>query len=292
MTWVAEPDEASPPDLLQSFIEAMTVSQKLSLLYRLERQLERAMTAGFRKQRIEFIRRFRRHRSQFAVQVREALAEDDWTADLAGSAAATAKQMARAIDTAALQSMATGIKVSHQGFGSPDATTGFGVRSPEAVEVLRKRGASRISAINDTTRSQVRTILVKAVEEGWTYQRTEKALIDLYGGFSTSVQQRHLRVGLPKDHLGTRARLIAVTETSTAYEEGRRLVAAKLEASGIAIQKRWITAGLDRVCPVCSAGEEEGWIPLGQAFGNGFEGPPGHPGCRCSGDEKPVNAGE
>jgi hypothetical protein len=280
------------PVTLDRLTEALTVAQKTTLLRPMERRLERAMTAGFRKQRLEFIRRFRRHRGEFAVQVREALAEDDWTADLAGSAAATAKQMARAIDTAALQSMATGIKISHQALGSPDATQGFGARSPEAVEVLRKRGASRISGINDTTRSQVRTLLVQAVEEGWTYVRTEKALIDLYGGFSTSVQQRHLRVGLPKDHLGTRARLIAVTETSTAYEEGRRLVAAKLEAAGIAIQKRWITAGLDRVCPICSSGQEEGWIPLGQAFGNGFEGPPGHPGCRCSGDEKPVNADE
>lgn len=279
------------PVTLDRLSEALTVAQKVSLLTPLERRLERAMIAGFRKQRIEFLRRFRRHRTEFAVQVKEALAEDDWVPDFNASTAATAREMARAIDLAARQAMGTGIKISYNDLGKPEAATGFTVRSPEAADVLRRRGASRIAGINDTTRSQVRTLLVQAVEEGWTYQRTEKALTDLYAGFSTTVPQRHLRAGLPKDHLGTRARLIAVTETATAYEEGRRLVAGKLQAAGIPMQKRWITAGLDRVCPVCAAGQDEGWVPLDQTFGNGFDGPPGHPGCRCSGDEKPVDVG-
>lgn len=279
---------AFDPLTLDRLSEALTVASKLTALAPLERKLERAMMAGFKAQRIQFLGRLRKRRGQFAVPMAEAVREEDWAKDFDAATAATAGPMVKALDQAARASLIQGIKQARIDLGNPQELISFGPRSPEAAIVMRRRGANRIAGINDTTRSQVRTILTQAVDEGWTYQRTEKALTDLYAGFSTSAPQKHLQVGLPKGQLGTRARLIAVTETATAYEEARMLSAGRLQAAGIAMQKRWITAGLDRVCSVCEAGEGQGWVPLDQAFDNGFDSPPAHPGCRCSGDTVPV----
>ena len=69
-----------------------------------------------------------------------------------------------------------------------------------------------------------------------------------------------------------RATLIARTETLRAHNEGRKIFYRQVGVKKV----RWITAHDDRTCDICR--------PLdGKVFGiDEVEGPPKHPGCRCS----------
>jgi hypothetical protein len=46
-------------------------------------------------------------------------------------------------------------------------------------------------------------------------------------------------------------------------------------------EKRWVTVGDDRVCPLCHGNEAQGGIPIEQAFQSGHQYPTAHPRCRC-----------
>lgn len=74
-----------------------------------------------------------------------------------------------------------------------------------------------------------------------------------------------------------RARMIAVTEVTRAFAEGNR---AAWRASGVIEKRRWNTNNDELVCPVCGplAGQVVG---LDEEFGDGIDGPPAHPRCRC-----------
>lgn len=69
-----------------------------------------------------------------------------------------------------------------------------------------------------------------------------------------------------------RATLIARTETLRAHNEGRKVFYRQVGITKV----RWLIADDERTCPVCR--------PLdGKVFGiDEVEGPPRHPGCRCS----------
>ena len=84
-----------------------------------------------------------------------------------------------------------------------------------------------------------------------------------------------------QNHYGfskSRAETIARTETAKALNHGTLKSYQSLGHEG----KEWLTAGDDRVCDTCQAGQDEGAIPMGQVFNNGYDGPPPHPNCRCT----------
>ncbi len=69
-----------------------------------------------------------------------------------------------------------------------------------------------------------------------------------------------------------RATLIARTETLRAHSEGRKVFYRQVGVTKV----RWLIADDSRTCPICRALD-------GKAFRiDGVEGPPKHPGCRCS----------
>jgi SPP1 gp7 family putative phage head morphogenesis protein len=72
---------------------------------------------------------------------------------------------------------------------------------------------------------------------------------------------------------------------TTAWTEANRAVSAaaldRYAEAGIGT-KGWMTAWDQRVCPICLANEEQGFIPLGARFASGDLHPPGHPRCRCA----------
>lgn len=77
-----------------------------------------------------------------------------------------------------------------------------------------------------------------------------------------------------------RARLIARTETTTLWAQSHAMAARE---SGMRY-KRSIRAELRRPCPtnVCIEAQEEGWIPIGDAYmASGTDGPAYHPHCYC-----------
>ena len=146
----------------------------------------------------------------------------------------------------------------------------FDVPQPRAVAWLTEHCAEMVKRIDDTTRDRVASIVTQAVEEGWSYTKTEQALKDLYDGF---------RKSLPQQHILSRARLIAVNEAAMGYTQGELELGRWLAEGGLAVEKGWLTVMDERTCEVCSGNEGESWIPLAQAFADGSEGPPAHPAC-------------
>ncbi len=154
-----------------------------------------------------------------------------------------------------------------------DFERAFSLKNPRAVAYLEQHGAALVTKINDETRSQMRTLLTQAVDEGWSYTRTAKAIREQFDGFAGLKPQQHIR---------DRATLVAVTEAGQAYEEGSLIVAKGLGESGIPMQKYWRTSGDERVSQGCKDNQAAGWIGLEELFPSGHERPLRFPGCRCS----------
>jgi len=154
-----------------------------------------------------------------------------------------------------------------------DFERAFSLTNPRAVAYLEQHGAALVTRINDETRAQMKTLITQAVDEGWSYTRTAKAIKEQFEGFAGLKPQKHIR---------DRATLVAVTEAGHAYEEGSLIVAKGLGESGISMQKFWQTSGDDRVSDGCRENEAAGWIGLEELFPSGHDRPLRFPGCRCS----------
>lgn len=154
-----------------------------------------------------------------------------------------------------------------------DFEKAFSLKNPRAVAYLEQHGAALVTKINDETKAQMRTLLTQAVDEGWSYTRTAKAIKEQFDGFAGLKPQQHIR---------DRATLVAVTEAGQAYEEGSLIVAKGLGESGIPMQKYWRTSGDERVSDGCKDNQAAGWIGLEELFPSGHERPLRFPGCRCS----------
>jgi uncharacterized protein with gpF-like domain len=148
----------------------------------------------------------------------------------------------------------------------------FTLKNPRAVAYLREYGAQRVTMINETTRQYIKTVITQGVEEGWSYDKTAKAITERYSEFA---------VGKPQQHIKSRSHLISITEAGEAYVEGNMEVAQDLEAAGLTMMKKWSTVGDSRVSDGCRENAAVGWIPLNQAFPSGHQRPLRFPGCRC-----------
>ncbi|HRJ42932.1 MAG TPA: phage minor head protein, partial [Caldilineaceae bacterium] len=154
-----------------------------------------------------------------------------------------------------------------------DVEQAFSLRNPRAVAYLEEHGAKLVTKINEETRSQMRTLVTQAVDEGWSYTRTAKAIREKFDGFAGLKPQKHIR---------DRATLVAVTEAGQAYEEGSRIVALGLAERGVRMEKYWRTSGDERVSQGCVDNQAAGWIDVAEMFPSGHERPLRFPGCRCT----------
>lgn len=79
-----------------------------------------------------------------------------------------------------------------------------------------------------------------------------------------------------------RAALIATTEITRAYATGQAAAgdALKEQYPDVRVVKTWYTNVDDRVCPICGPLHLVS-AEMDEDFGGEFDGPPGHPGCRC-----------
>lgn len=152
-----------------------------------------------------------------------------------------------------------------------DTTVSFNLDDPLAVEWLKDYGAERVAWLNDTTRQRLQSVLEQARAEGYSYDKTATLVRQLFSGFSTPS---------PLGHIKDRAELVAVTESGTAYEEGRWMAVQKTLAIGIEMEKSWLAD--PTACEgVCRPNAEVGWISTGDKFPQAGDRAPGHPGCRC-----------
>lgn len=247
----------------------------------IEAKLTRAMRAAFLAQGTDFLRRFRSIKSVFESRtyvlppngegypLREAIRSDDWLPvwkETATETAASFETPIQAASEGALLAGAADQSINLRYAGS------FDLEHPRAKAYLEDHAARQVTRINDETQRELRTILVRANDEGWSYQQAAKAIRDRFDGFAGKSPLKHIR---------DRAELVAVTEVGNAYEAGAEGIARTLQDGGLAIEKHWYDAGDARVHPGCRADTGAGWIGINDRFPSGASRPLDHPGCRC-----------
>lgn len=284
--------------LLMQLDEAMQRGASKAKAERMVRPLELAMRKGFRQQGSLFARKLRALRAKFAPPVPPQMAaeergnlggEDPWEAHAQKlsqvfSEAITPKDWQAAwyeVEQATLKLFSAPVEKAVRtavmiGALAEIANLGLDIRwdlkNPRAQRYLDSYGASMVTGINETTRDILQTLLGKAAEEGWSYQKTAEAIIERFEQFA---------IGKPQAHIDSRAHLIAVTEIGNAYAEGTLIVARDLSDAGIGVEKYWDTVGDGNVSEGCTANEQAGWIDVNDVFPSGDERPLRFPGCRC-----------
>lgn len=262
------------PEALTAFLEATREDDRQRILLPLELRLERAMMRAFHEQERRFMRGFKQLRSLWPEpEIREALEPRDWEPLFSSAELATIRlfeQPLTAVQSAAIEA---GARAAVADIG---LSLSFDLAHPEAVRYL-ERAAIRVAGINETTREEIRRILIKGTEEGWSYDRVAAELRRKWESF---------RVPMPQAHIRSRAHMIAVTEMGDAYVEGNLIVGRDLHRAGLPMQKRWLDTGDERECPICQGNTTEGWIPLDDSFSSGHSGPTAHPSCRCDVEQR------
>lgn len=253
-----------PP--LTRFLESATVAGKWRVVGPLERKLQKDMRRAFTAQGAAFLTGFAGQRSKF----NEALSPQDWLSIFDTAARATYTLFLDPLEATAAAGLTAGAENVIADLGMDIA---FNLRNPRAVQYLQQHGAQNVAGINDTTRSYLQTVITQGVDEGWSYARMAKAIKDRYAEFA---------VGVPQQHIRSRAELVAVTESGMAYESGSSIVVRDLQDGGLRMEKSWLTVGDARVDPHCADNAAQGWIPFDEAFSDGSMQPLSHPACRCT----------
>jgi len=137
----------------------------------------------------------------------------------------------------------------------------------EASKWARQYAGELVDGITDTTKERIRSIVANWMETEHTFPQLWRQLV-ADQGFS----QR-------------RAKLIAATETTKAYAEGKMIGVETIEKQGyFEYEKQWQTARDDNVCLICKPMQGKTAKGVRGAFdtlAGQLEGPPAHPGCRC-----------
>lgn len=257
---------------LDRLIEAFTTRRKWRALAPIERKLERAMQMAFRKQGGAFLAALNHRAGVLAGRLRESPGDvlpPDWEAIfrvIADDPVLFVMPLQQAIEAALLRG-------AGHAMADFNVAGAFDLGNPRAAAYLEMHAAQSVTAINEVTRQEMRAVITAGVEERQSYDQIAKTIRERFEGFSTPKPQQHIR---------SRAHLVAVTESGNAYEEGNRAVADDLAAAGIEMEKSWLTVGDDRVSDGCADNEGAGWIPVGDTFPSGDDGPLRFPGCRCT----------
>ncbi|MEN3051312.1 MAG: phage minor head protein [Candidatus Methanosuratincola petrocarbonis] len=167
---------------------------------------------------------------------------------------------------------------------------------------LESFGGARITAITEETRAGIVKALTEAIRWGENPRKAARRIRGLIGlterqalalsnhqrslieiGLSSQeIEKRVLRLG--RRYLRRRAETIARTEFSFAYNRGQLSAWGDAQRQGLVpptATREWLTAGDDRVCPLCIGLEGER-VMLDEPFPGGFPMPPAHPNCRCT----------
>lgn len=271
---------------VERFLEAERRDRKDRQLRAVDARLQADIGRAFKMQGRAFVRRLESLASRFAtgdptpvVPTWEPLF-DEAAAETRPAFIAPLEREARAALELGVRSAALdiGIRIRMSGFleakhrsdiglalGFREAVDPtFDVPPEDAVNWLSAHAAENVTGIDETTRHQLQILLRDAVEAGMSYGEVSRIVAGRYQEFSV-----------------VRAEVIAVYESALAYSEGQRVVVRELERNGIAMTKSWLTAGGERVCPICVDNEAAGRIAWGADFPSGNDMAPAHVRCRC-----------
>lgn len=247
------------------FSEALTRRQIDKAIAPIQSKLEKECAALFRRQSGALLAKLGKLRHYF----RESAAED--FDDLFDSATLnTSMDMMQSIDTAISSAVLSGGKMLIRDF---KASINFSLTNPRAVAYTRDKAAESISGIDAETKDVVRRILVTGIENGDSYSSIAKQIKDRYTQFA---------IGVPQQHIRSRAELIAVTEVGNAYQAGNLIAAQEMRENGLKMQKSWLTSNDERVSDGCKENAAQSWIDVNKAHASGHMTPLRFPGCRCT----------
>jgi hypothetical protein len=167
--------------------------------------------------------------------------------------------------------------------GSP-----FALANPEAAAAAARHAGSKVAGIDSTTRYRIRAMVSQSRLSGWDSRKLATTLRNA----NLPTTYRPMDTPSPLRHIRDRAHLIAVTETSYAYESGQRLSAKASQDAGLQMVKAWLTVGYGAVDDVCAWNEVQGEVPFYDAFSSGDTEPPAHPGCRCTVEYRALTSAE
>lgn len=258
-------------DAARHLVEVERVERRDRDLSAPESQIRGALSRYWKAQRDELLPRLDDLRTYFAESPGQA--GDDYDRAWQAATAALA-DAARRLGTTVAEALRRAVALGGQSFvRDVGLDLAFDVDSPAAQRFLADRGANLVAGVDETTRQQMRGVIERGVRDGRTYAQTADEISRRFAGFSDPSVMGHIR---------TRAELVAVTETATAYEHAHSLAGDDLEAAGVGVEKRWIDAGDARVHAGCAANSGAGWIGHREVFPTGVANPPDHAGCRCA----------
>jgi len=268
-------------DLLEAvdvfLAEAMAV-RKERVMASLRPRTERVLARAFRKQGETFVRELSKLRDEWPIQ--EDANFTAWERAWTNAAGETFNELYDPIVWAEQMALTAGGDAL---YGELHMVASFNLDNPLARAYIDEHGARLVSNVNETTKGYIRTIIGNGLDDGWSYDKLAKSLIERFDEFA---------IGKPQKHIDSRAHLIAVTEIGNAYESGNYIVADDLRMAGLPMEKSWLTVGDDRVSEGCMANQAQGWIPQEQTFQSGHMHPLRFPGCRCVALYRRVGAGQ
>jgi hypothetical protein len=259
-------------EALGRLAEAATVLRRERALAPIVKKAERQIGIAFSRQGREFVGRLGKIKGAF---VESALLEKTaktptWEKLFTAAELATLAAFEDPISMLMRAAIAAGARVAMADFAVEGS---FDLAAPEAVAFLKGRAAERVTMINATTREEMRTLVTEAMDKGWGYDKTARAIREKFEGFAGK---------RPQAHIQSRAHMVAVTEAGEAYEEGSLQVIKGATGTGLDFEKSWLTVGDSKVSALCATNQGAGWIPVADAFPSGHDRPLGHPACRCT----------
>lgn len=131
----------------------------------------------------------------------------------------------------------------------------------KAISWARRHGATLVTQMDEETKKQLAGVVAQGIKD--------KRGVD---GIGRDIRREIQSMSVK------RGKLIARTETASALSQGSLDAMTDMGIDG----KEWVTSGDDRVSDECQANEDQGVIPVNQAFTSGAMAPPQHPDCRCA----------
>lgn len=256
-------------DTLDAFLREAQVLRRERMLRALRPGLEAALARGFRRQGAVFMAMLARRKADWQPEAQQLAFDwgDDWRATAERTAPALVNPLVRYIKL----SLVAGGNSLYRDLALVGT---FGLKHPSAVRYLEQHGAELVSRINAETERQLRTLLTRGADQGWSYDKLAAEINARFDGFAE---------GRPQQHIDSRAHLVAVTELGNAYETGNYLAGQELRDAGLVMEKAWQTVEDERVCSEeCEANQAQGWIPFDEPFSSGHLHPLAHPACRCT----------
>jgi len=142
----------------------------------------------------------------------------------------------------------------------------FDVTNPKAVKWVKEHALRLVDDLSKTTIENLRDVILSGFEEEKTVDEIAKEIADVIDD-------------------SARAEMIARTETMEAANEGQSQLWDQAIEDGFLTGKErqvWIVTDDDRLCPECADLDGEEAELDGEFPGDGGDGPPLHPNCRCT----------